>query len=325
MNTFKLYNQNGSIEYSKLAFGTSDMGYDDPEDAYARLDEYVRLGGRTIDTARVYSLFYPGDERPAERVVGEWLKRTGLRDQLQISTKGCHPCMFTWKDRVTVQDLDEDVATSLEELGTDHVEIYWLHRDDVKLEVGLIMEGLHKYVKQGVIKQIGASNWTLPRILEANAYAKAHGLTPFSASQIQWSYAKATPKDLGDETLISMDDATFAGYQAADLSVFAYSPQAKGFFSKFLALGEDGLPEKPKNRFLNDGNRAVNLQKVRNIEAFCKKFNVSPAVACLAYITCNPNLNAGAVIGASRIDQVQDSMNAANFSLTPEEFEYYFK
>ena len=71
MRTFSITNPNHTIQYSKLMFGTTPLVYENPEDAYAHMARYVALGGRTIDTARVYSLFEPTDTRSAEHAIGE--------------------------------------------------------------------------------------------------------------------------------------------------------------------------------------------------------------------------------------------------------------
>lgn len=322
MRTFSVTDSNTTLHFSKLMFGTTYLGYEQPEQAYSQLDTYYKLGGRTIDTARVYSLFQPEDKRSAECAVGEWLTRTGLRKEMLISTKGGHPKMGQMNtSRLSKQDLEQDLHLSLQDLQTDMVDIYWLHRDDQTLPVGAMMETLHGFVQQGHVRMLGASNWTHQRILEANAYAEAHGLTKFAASQIQWSYAFATPKDMNDETLVCMNQEVYAAYQQAGLSVFAYESQAKGLFSKLRDMPEEELPVKVRERFLNPTNRALNLAKADCVNALCDQYNVSPAVISLAYILNNP-LNAGAIIGCSKLSQLEDSMQAGDFCLSAEDIAY---
>lgn len=87
-----------------------------------------------------------------------------------------------WVSQLNPEALKHDLDQSLERLGTDHIDIYMLHRDDLKVEVGPIVEVLNEYHKAGKIGAFGASNWTHQRIAEANAYAKAHDLVPFTVS-----------------------------------------------------------------------------------------------------------------------------------------------
>lgn len=93
-------------------------------------------------------------------------------------------------------------------------------------------------MEEGRIRIPGASNWTPKRMREANTYAVSHGLTPFAAGQIQWSLALCRPEKLNDPTLVWMDQENYAYYRQENLPVFAFSSQAKGFFSKLLSGGE---------------------------------------------------------------------------------------
>ena len=84
--------------------------------------------------------------------------------------------------RLGREDIRGDLAASLDALGTDCVDVYWLHRDDERRDVGDIMETMQSLIDDGWTRRIGTSNWRPARIREANAYAAAHGLTPFCAT-----------------------------------------------------------------------------------------------------------------------------------------------
>ena len=92
------------------------------------LDEYVRLGGNAIDTARVYG---DGD---AERALGAWLARNpGVRERLVIVSKGAHPSGD--HKRVTPEEIERDLRVSVELLGGP-IDVYLLHRDDRRCRWG---------------------------------------------------------------------------------------------------------------------------------------------------------------------------------------------
>ena len=76
------------------------------------------------------------------------------------------------------------MENSLRFLQTDYVDIYFLHRDDEDQPVEVIMPILDKLVREGKTRYIGASNWTVARINEANAFARENGMAEFSMSQI---------------------------------------------------------------------------------------------------------------------------------------------
>lgn len=320
MRTFQMQTVTGKAEVSKLIFGTTYLGNMEKEQpVYQQMDYYFDQGGRCIDTARIYSNFEPTDKRPSEEVIGEWLKANGVRKEMILSTKGAHPAYGHMdQPRLGKDDLNVDISRSLEALQTDYIDVYWLHRDDERLSVEPIMQTLHEFVKQGMVKAIGASNWSVERILEANACAEKMGFTPFTASQIQWSLGDTTPKDLNDETLVCVNQSIYQQYLESQIPLWAFESQAKGLFSKLQQMEEEQLPEKLRMRFLNSSNRERNLQKMSRVLELSKKYQVSPAVISLAYITCNP-LSAGAIIGCSNLEQLKDSMQAADFVLSADE------
>ena len=140
---------------------------------------------------------------------------------------------------------------SLKRLGTDYVDIYWLHRDDENLPVDGIMETLSKLVKTGKTRYIGMSNWTAERIDEANRCAEREGLPKLCASQIQYSMAVPNVEN-NDPTLVLMNDQEYEYFKNHDLTVFAFASQAKGFFSKLYAGGVENLSPKARERYLNE-------------------------------------------------------------------------
>ena len=153
---------------SRLALGTLGFSTATRDREYAVLDAWVEAGGTVIDTAHVY------EDGDAERVVGQWLRdRPGVRERLVLVTKGAHPDGD--RARVTPADITDDLRESTERLGGP-VDLYLLHRDDPAVEVSTLVDALDAHRRAGEIGAFGVSNWTLPRIEEANAYAAATGV-----------------------------------------------------------------------------------------------------------------------------------------------------
>ncbi len=299
----------GLVSLSRVILGSSYLGSDiDREASFQLLDTYYALGGRTLDTARVYAAWIPGGEGAAERTIGDWMLARGNRAEMTVITKGGHPPLADMHcSRLSRQEITADLEASLQALQTDYVDVYLLHRDDPVLPVEDIMDTLHDLVLAGKIRAIGASNWRASRIAQANAYAAAAGKTPFSLSEIQWSLAKTSPDALGDDTLVVMDAAEYAAYREMKMPVLAYSPQSKGFFSKCIAQGVGGLNQKIMQRYVTPEN----LARLEQVKETCRKTGLSPAAVTLCYITCNP-LNGFAIVGCSNPDQLRDSMTAAD-------------
>lgn len=301
----------GSVSLSKIVLGTCYFGTDIPEEvSYEMLDMYYAAGGRTLDTARAYGQDREG-RSASERTIGKWMKDRGVREEITLVTKGGHPQFHDLHlSRLGEREICADFEASMRDLSTDRAEVYFLHRDDVSIPVGRIMDVLDRLVKAGGVRALGASNWSLDRILEANAYALENGKTPFSVSQIQWSLAHSTPAAWNDDTLVCMTDAEYAGYLRAGIPVMAYSPQAKGIFSKYIAGGEAALNRKIRERFLTE----TNLRRIERVRAFAQKTGLSPAAVALSYVTCNP-LEGFAIVGCSNAEQLRDSLSAADLEL----------
>ena len=310
MKTGRVKAGNGFVQLSKIVLGTAEMGSVLPKDfALKVLDRYFEAGGRTIDTARAYLDFVPFGASQSERTIGEWLRSTGVRDQLTIITKGgCPESRDMNHSRLERKCIEYDVATSLAVLGLDHVDGYLLHRDDESIPVGEIMDVLDDVVKAGFTRFIGASNWRVERINEANAYAVKHGKTPFTISQVFWNMAKVEPGRFHDDTCVYMNETEYAGYLENKMPVMAYSSQAVGFFSKYLA-GEELKQPRAQNLLTQ-----VNIARAERCREVCGDLHVSPAALCLAYIACN-QVDGYPIFGSSSMKQFEESMQAFDLEI----------
>ena len=312
METLQIRAAGNPVPMSKLVLGTCYFGSGIPqEESFALMDRYFELGGRTLDTARMYADWLENGHSASERTVGAWLRARGLRDEITLVTKGGFPDDGVC--RLHRADIREDMERSIEYLGSAP-DVYFLHRDDKSVPVSEIIDILDELVREGKTRAIGASNWTLNRILEANAYAEKSGKTPFTVSQIQWSLAVATPETWGDPTLVCMTQEEYAGYLKSGIPVMAFSPQAKGFFSKYLAGGEAALNDKIRRRFVSAGN----IARAERLRDYCAAHGITPAAAALAYLI-RDRLPAAAILGCSSVAQLEDSMTAANVQMSHEE------
>lgn len=224
------------LTVSPLSLGTVNYGVKTSEkEAFYQMDAYLDAGGNFIDTASVYGCFPPSAEMHAsEKVVGRWLKSRNAYDKIVISTKGGHPLAgdASFTIRLHRDELFSDVDKSLQNLGCDAIDMYFLHRDDLKMPVGEIMETLEEIKKQGKIKNYGFSNWTVKRVKEAQEYCKKHGLSGFTMNQLMWSLAHITHEEIADKTLIAMDKETYDWHTETQMSAMAYRSVAKGYFEK---------------------------------------------------------------------------------------------
>lgn len=302
----------GSFDVAVLSLGTAEFGGSCPaEKAFNFMDAYADLGGNFIDTARVYGDFVTPKNGESEKVVGRWMEQRGNRGQIFLSTKGAHPKFHTMTvGRLSREEIRSDIQGSLEDLRTEYVDVYWLHRDDVSRPVGDIMETMQGLIEDGYTKLIGVSNWHPARILEANAYARAHGLTEFIGNQPQFSLAQQMTVE--DPTLTPMDAETYRMHKDTGMICCCFSSQGKGFFSKLDELGEDGLPDKARRRFLYPSN----LEVYERMKIIREQTGMTIGSIALAWLTSQP-FPTFALCGASRIEQVLALKDAGNAILTP--------
>jgi len=300
------------VELSKIILGSTMFGTKiEEKTSFALMDKYAELGGDSIDTAGVYGDWHDTGDPVSERTIGKWLKQSGCKNKMKIITKGAHFRLKSPQEsRVSAACIQDDIQKSLKSLQVDVIDVYFLHRDNENVPVGEIMPVLHKYVAEGFIKVIGASNWTVKRMLEANEFAQNNGLTPFTVAQIKWSLAVPVSGHSSHEVLPEMTEAEYEAYMAAGIPVLAWSSQASGVVPKVVAHGWDGIGEQLKASYYN----AMNAQKIENVKVLMKKKGISATQVSLGYITCN-RLAASAIIGPSTIDHLRDSMSAADVEL----------
>ncbi|MBQ5792731.1 MAG: aldo/keto reductase [Clostridia bacterium] len=282
-----------------LALGTAPFGTAIGRDtAFAILDAFLALGGNLIDTAAVYGM------GASEQTIGDWLKDRRARDKITVATKGCHPSIPDWQQRLTEQDVRADLEASLRNLQTDYIDVYFLHRDDPSKPVEDIMPMLHKLVCEGKVQHLGASNWTVERIEQANDFAKKNGMTEFCVSQIFWNGARINKQGVYDQTLVVMDEEQHAGYAKNSMPVMAYTAQAQGLFSQIRDKGYERLSESMVRTYLNETTKA----RAARILQLSGMTGVSPTALSLAYLLYDRDVTAYPILGISRLERLQEAL-----------------
>ncbi|KAK8131501.1 hypothetical protein PG984_007939 [Apiospora sp. TS-2023a] len=198
LGRLRVLSPNAAVRVSPLQLGAmsigsawSDfMGSMDKPASFALLDAFVAAGGNFIDTANSYQ------EEQSETWLGEWMRERGNRDSLVLATKytsdyrshalgkGPQAANHTGNSRRT---LHVSVRDSLAKLGTDYIDILYLHWWDYTTSIKEIMDSLHILVEQGKVLYLGISDTPAWVVSAANTYAVAHGKTPFSIYQGRWN------------------------------------------------------------------------------------------------------------------------------------------
>jgi len=228
---------------SQVALGCMLMGtYTDEPTSYRMLDSYLDVGGDFLDTANCYAWWHAGsDGGESEELLGRWLAR-GDRDRVFLATK-VGGIVTDVPAALASGKADWDVAArhfegagadvvrrgidaSLRRLGTDHVDLYYVHVDDLATPLEETLEALDGVVRAGKARHIGWSNVRTERLERIRELTDRHGWTAPVAVQQQHSYLR--PK---------VDRAGIAGpalfdHLAAhkDLTLVAYSPILQGIY-----------------------------------------------------------------------------------------------
>ncbi len=301
---------------AKIILGGDSFGSSiSPEDSFRMMDAYLSLGGNHIDTAHLYGIGSMGGEQICERTIGDWMRARKNRADIIISTKGAHPRLTSMHtSRLSKEEIRQDLEESLLALGTDYIDLYWLHRDNPNLPAGEILEWMNDFSKEGKILAFGASNWTGARLGEAEEYALAHQLESFSASQILFSAALTSPARIGDDTLVVMDETELQYYRKKLLPVFGYSSQAKGYFAK-ISAGRP-LGDMTAQWFQSEENR----RRATVLMEISEERGVSISALSMSYLmSCG--VNGFPIAGVKTMEQLKDSFSQPDLLLTPDEIE----
>ncbi len=304
------------LTVSQIVMGSSDAGTTISEaDTFALFDAYHAAGGNCLDTAHVYAAWRPGGAGVSERTIGRWLKARGLRHRIIVATKGAHPLLESMHlPRMSRAEIASDLDESLSRLDIEVIDLYWLHRDAPNVPVEEIVDIMDGFVRAGKIRYWGGSNWTTERIQAANEYAHSTGKAGISASQPLGSLAKPNMDAIPDKTLVALDEAGLAFHRASGLPVVPYSSQAKGYFTK---RAENRLKSGDHEWYDN----STNDQRFERVQTLARRYRASITAIALAYLTsqrfpCTP------IIGPRDLQQLGDSLAAADLTLTLEDVAY---
>lgn len=279
------------------------------------LSSMYDAGITAIDTARVYP--------DSENTIGKWLDKTGLRENIVILSKCGHPAGPI--KRVNRKSMLSDLDKSLENLRTDYIDIYILHRDNPKVNVSEIVETFNEMQSKGKIKLFGGSNWTHQRIEEANEYAYKKGLNPFSVSSPSFSLAN----QLGvvwDNTCVTIcgDQGKEARKWYIDnrMPVVAYSALGRGLLSGKMKSGDAENAGKFLDSFAMKGYGYVeNYERLKRCEELALDKNATVSQIALSWMF-RQKMNMFAVISTSNQSRMKENIKAFDIELTEKECDY---
>jgi len=327
------------IRVSSICLGTMTFGGDTARDSSGRpgqsdeetskkiLNRYVELGGNFIDTADIYPADQPGSFGHSEEIIGKWLKDVSIpRESLILATK----CGFgTRRDQfvrsngggLTRNHILWSVDQSLQRLRTNYVDLYQIHCWDNATPVEETFKTLNDLVRSGKIRYIGVSNvtgWQLQKICDT---VKQLNLETVVTLQTQYSL-------LSRGIELELTDVC----KNEGIGILPWSPLKGGLltgkFGRDVVAPEGSRaawiaanPQK-KSQACPMPQEFANEKTYKLLDAMKamseKRDGATVAQVALRWAVQKPGV-ASVIIGAKTVEQLDDNMAAARWSLTDEE------
>jgi aryl-alcohol dehydrogenase-like predicted oxidoreductase len=293
-----------SLEIAPLAFGGNVFGWTaDEKTSFALLDAFVAGGFNFIDSADAYSRWHPGNQGgESETILGKWLKARGNRDRVIIATKlGIE--MGPGKKGLSRAYMIQAVEASLRRLQTDYIDLYQSHRDDPDAPIEETLSAYGELIKQGKVREIGASNFSAPRLAESLRLSATLGLPRYQSLQPHYNLVERQPFEGELEDLCLKEK----------LGVIPFYSLASGFLTGKYRSAADAEGRARGSRvakYLTDAGSRV----MAALDAVAKRYNATPAQIALAWMLARPSITAP-IASATNIDQLREIMRAPDIKL----------
>ncbi|MFC5760294.1 aldo/keto reductase [Rhizobium sp. GCM10022189] len=310
---YKKFGRTG-LTVSRLIIGTGTFGKQtDEAESFRMLDRVADAGVNIIDTADIY----PGgadltEVGRAEEFTGRWLK--GKRSNFIVGTKAGFPMGPQQWDRGTSRKhLMDAIDASLKRLDTDYVDLYQVHTDDTETPLDETAEALDAIVRSGKARYIGVSNFLAYRLARAIGRQETLRLARYVSAQPRYNLLFRE---------IERDLLPLA--QEENLAVIPFNPLAGG-----LLTGKYRQSQSPdKGRFSAEVGSFGAMYKARywherefdtitRLGAIAEEIGEPLPKLAVAWILANPAVTS-VILGASRTEQLADTLAAADYGLDPE-------
>ncbi len=291
----------GCMSYGEPARGSHAWTLDEPA-SRPFIKRALDLGINFFDTANVYSL------GSSEEIVGRALTDYASRDDVVIATK-VHGRMRAGPNGAGLsrKAILAEIDHSLRRLGTDHVDLYQIHRWDYQTPIEETLEALDDVVKAGKARYIGASSMFAWQFAKALATADAHGWTRFASMQPHVNL------------LYREEEREMLPLCAAEgVGVIPWSPLARG---RLTRNWDDRTARSETDEFgrsLYSATGDADRRVVEALAAVAQARGVAPAQVALAWVLRKPMVSAP-IVGATKLAQLDDAVAALEIDLTAEE------
>lgn len=287
---------NTDLDVYGLNLGCNVFGWtaDEPQ-SFAVLDAYTAAGGNFLDSADLY-----GGGGGSETIIGNWLAARGNRDDVVVATK-----VGMWEGRpgLSAKNIQAAAEDSLRRLKTDHIDLYYAHRDDPDTPLEETLEAFDALVRAGKVRHLGASNYTAGRLADALSISDKNNLARYAVLQPHYNLVERDyERDLAP--LVAREGL-------ATLPFFAL---AKGFLTGKYRT-KDHRVDSPRAAgaasYLDEHGERV-LAKLDEVAA---AHHTSVAAVSLAWLRQQPTV-AAPIASARTTEQLTDLIASVTLELT---------
>ncbi len=305
---------NTGLLVSRLCLGTMTFG--DGSGIYKHIgaagqkeaDDLVKAaleaGVNFFDTADVYS------DGVSEQVLGQAFKNLGIARKDYVLATKAYSRMGQGRNDVGASrgHIMDAVEASLKRLQTDHIDLYQIHANDTITPIEETLRALDDLVRQGKVRYIGVSNWQAWKIARSLGISEHKNLARFETLQAYYSVAG---RDLEREISPLLE--------AEKMGLLVWSPLAGGLLSGKFTRDNQKPGDSRRSEFdfpIVDRERAWNIIDV--MAPIAESHGCSPARVALAWLLSRPFVTS-VIMGAKRIDQLQDNLAAIDLQLSVDE------
>jgi aryl-alcohol dehydrogenase-like predicted oxidoreductase len=279
-----------------MTFGTRDWGVEKDE-SRAVYERFREAGGNFIDTANIYAA------GRSESFLGEFL--AGDRERIVLATKysGVTRSRDVNAAGNNRKNMMDSLHASLGRLGTDYVDLFWVHVRDFTTPIEEVMRGLDDLVRQGKVLYVGISDTPAWEVARANTLAELRGWTPFVGLQIRYSLLDRSV----ERELLPMA-------RQLDLGVTPWDTLGSGV----LTGKYNSDPELRGRAALRGRVRERDLGIAGEVVKLAQEIGRSPAQVALAWVRQGEGVIVP-LVGARTRDQLDDNLGCLDLVLTPEQ------
>jgi aryl-alcohol dehydrogenase-like predicted oxidoreductase len=296
-----------SLEVPPITLGCNVFGWTaDETTSFALLDAGLDAGFNFLDTADVYSRWHPGNSGgDSEIIIGKWLHARGNRDKVILATKLAGE-MGPGKKGLSRAYMQTAVEDSLRRLKTDYIDLYQSHRDDPDTPIEETLSAYADLIKQGKVREIGASNFSAARLAEALKISTEEGLPRYQSLQPLYSLVERTEFEGPLEDLCL----------AEEIGVIGFYSLASGFLTGKYRSNADTAGRARGSRvekYLNDYGLGV----IKALDEVAARYEAKPGQIALAWLIARPSVTAP-IASATNLEQLAELAEAAEIELDAE-------